>query len=48
MGWIIVLVIIAVVVFWAVGGYNRLVSLRNKFKNAFAHRSTSSSSGATT
>ena len=36
MGWIIVLVIIAVVVFWAVGGYNRLVSLRNKFKNAFA------------
>src|SRR5512145_2252863 len=36
MGWIIVLVIIAVVVFWAVGAYNRLVSLRNKFKNAFA------------
>ena len=23
-------------VFWAVGAYNRLVSLRNKFKNAFA------------
>ena len=36
MGWIIVLVVIAVGAFWAVGGYNRLVSLRNKFKNAFA------------
>jgi LemA protein len=36
MGWIVVLVIIAIVVFWAVGAYNRLVSLRNKFKNAFA------------
>ena len=36
MGWIIVLVIIAAVVFWAVGAYNRLVSLRNRFKNAFA------------
>jgi LemA protein len=36
MGWIIVLVIVAVIVFWAVGAYNRLVSLRNKFKNAFA------------
>ena len=36
MGWIIVLVVIAVAAFWAVGGYNRLVSLRNKFKNAFA------------
>ncbi len=36
MGWIVVLVIVAVVVFWVVGAYNRLVSLRNKFKNAFA------------
>jgi LemA protein len=36
MGWIVVLVIIAVVVFWAVGAYNRLISLRNKFRNAFA------------
>jgi len=36
MGWIVVLVVIAVVVFWAVGAYNRLVSLRNKFRNAFA------------
>jgi LemA protein len=36
MGWIVVLVILAVVVFWAVGAYNRLVSLRNKFRNAFA------------
>ena len=36
MGWIIVLVVIAAILFWAVGAYNRLVSLRNKFKNAFA------------
>jgi LemA protein len=36
MGWIVVLGIIAVVVFWAVGAYNRLISLRNKFRNAFA------------
>lgn len=36
MGWIIMLVVIAAIVFWAVGAYNRLVSLRNKFKNAFA------------
>lgn len=33
---IIVLVIILVFVFWAVGAYNRLISLRNRFKNAFA------------
>ena len=36
MSWIITLVVIAAVVFWVVGAYNRLVSLRNKFKNAFA------------
>jgi LemA protein len=36
MGWIIVLVIIAVLVFWAIGAYNRLISLRNRFRNAFA------------
>jgi LemA protein len=36
MSWIVVLVVIAVIVFWAIGGYNRLVSLRNKFRNAFA------------
>ena len=36
MSWIIVLVVIAEIVFWVVGAYNRLVSLRNKFKNAFA------------
>jgi LemA protein len=36
MGWIITLVIVAAAVFWAVGAYNRLVSLRNRFKNAFA------------
>ncbi len=28
--------IILLFVFWAVGAYNRLVSLRNRFKNAFA------------
>ncbi|HTD07090.1 LemA family protein [Undibacterium sp.] len=33
---VIVLVIILVFVFWAVGAYNRLVSLRNRFKNSFA------------
>jgi LemA protein len=36
MGWIIVLVVIAVVIFWAVGAYNRLIGLRNRFRNAFA------------
>ena len=34
-GWI-VLGLVAVIVFLAVGGYNRLVSLRNRVKNAFA------------
>ncbi len=34
-GFIILLVIVLVLVFWAVGAYNRLVSLRNRFKNAF-------------
>ena len=36
MGWIVVLVIIAIVAFWAVGAYNRLIGLRNRFRNAFA------------
>ena len=36
MGWIILLALIALVVFWAVGAYNRLIGLRNQFKNAFA------------
>jgi LemA protein len=36
MGWIIFLGLIAVVVFWVIGAYNRLVSLRNVFRNAFA------------
>lgn len=35
MGWI-PLVLIAVVLIWLVGIYNRLVSLRNRFKNAFS------------
>jgi LemA protein len=34
-GWI-VLGIVAVLVVWVVGIYNRLVALRNRFKNAFA------------
>jgi LemA protein len=33
---IILLVIALLVVFWAVGAYNRFVNLRNRFKNAFA------------
>ncbi|RUR28914.1 LemA family protein [Vreelandella andesensis] len=33
---IIVLVIVAVIAFYVVGIYNRLVSLRNRFQNAFA------------
>lgn len=33
---IVLLAIILLIVFWAVGAYNRLVSLRNQFKNAFA------------
>jgi len=36
MGWLIFIALIALVVFWAIGAYNRLVDLRNKFKNAFA------------
>ena len=36
MGWIIFLGLIALGVFWVIGAYNRLVSLRNAFKNAFA------------
>ena len=35
MGWI-VLGIIVVAVFWAISLYNGLISLRNRFKNAFA------------
>jgi LemA protein len=33
---LIVLVPIVIVLLWAVGAYNRLVALRNRFKNAFA------------
>lgn len=35
-GIIIVVAVVLLIVFWAVGAYNRLVSLRNQFKNAFA------------
>ena len=33
---IVVLVIVVAVLLWMVGAYNRLVTLRNRFKNAFA------------
>src|SRR6267142_2472212 len=33
---IALLALVLVLIFWAVGAYNRLVSLRNRFKNAFA------------
>ncbi|MBR7779662.1 LemA family protein [Undibacterium rugosum] len=33
---IVILVILAVLAFWAIGVYNRLVGLRNRFKNSFA------------
>jgi len=36
MGWLIFFGLIALVVFWAIGAYNRLIGLRNQFKNAFA------------
>ena len=36
MGIWIFLVVLAVIVFWVIGAYNRLVDLRNRFKNAFA------------
>jgi LemA protein len=36
MGWIVFLAIVVALVFWAIGAYNRLVGLRNRFKNAFA------------
>ena len=36
MGWLILLGLVALLVFWAIGAYNRLVGLRNQFKNAFA------------
>lgn len=35
-GIIILLALALLVLFWGVGAYNRLVSLRNQFKNAFA------------
>jgi LemA protein len=36
MGTIITLVILAVIVFWAIGMYNNLVNLRNRVRNAFS------------
>jgi LemA protein len=34
--WIVPLAIIALLLFFLIGGYNRLVRLRNRFRNAFA------------
>lgn len=36
MGWFIFLGLIVLVIFWAIGAYNRMVGLRNRFKNSFA------------
>ncbi|MEG0820700.1 MAG: LemA family protein [Burkholderiaceae bacterium] len=36
MGWFIFLGLVILVIFWAIGAYNRMVGLRNRFKNAFA------------
>jgi LemA protein len=36
MGIIITLVVLAVVLFWAVGVYNNLVNSRNRVRNAFS------------
>jgi LemA protein len=33
---IVVIVLIALIVFWVIGGYNKLVRFRNGYKNAFA------------
>ena len=33
---IVLVTLVSLLVFWAVGAYNRLVSLRNRFRNAFA------------
>ncbi|MDQ7969667.1 MAG: LemA family protein [Oxalicibacterium faecigallinarum] len=33
---LILLAVVAVVVFWGIGVYNRIIALRNHFKNAFA------------
>jgi len=34
--WIVLAALVLLAVFWAVGVYNRLVTLRNRFKNGFA------------
>ena len=36
MGLIVTLVILALIVFWAVGMYNNLVNSRNRVRNAFS------------
>jgi LemA protein len=39
MNWLLLVIVLAIVLiplFWVIGAYNRLVALRNRFKNAFA------------
>jgi LemA protein len=36
MGFLIFIGVLVLLAFWAIGAYNRLVGLRNQFKNAFA------------
>jgi LemA protein len=36
MGFLIFIGVIVLIAFWVIGAYNRLVGLRNQFKNAFA------------
>src|SRR5574341_1502770 len=33
---VVTVVLVLFIVFWAIGGYNRLVSLRNRFRNAYS------------
>jgi len=35
-GWIVVLIVVAVLAVFVIGLYNKLVTMRNRFKNAFA------------
>ena len=35
MGFIVLLVVVAVLVFWMIGAYNKLISLKNQVANAW-------------